>query len=41
MHVLVTGAFGKAASSMVEALKEGGHEVRGFDLPGWERRGVP
>ena len=33
MHVLVPGAFGKAAFSIVEALKEGGHEIRGFDLP--------
>lgn len=33
MHVLVTGAFGKAAFSIVEALKEAGHEIRGFDLP--------
>ncbi len=33
MVVLVTGAFGKAAFSIVEALNEGGHVVRGFDLP--------
>jgi len=33
MRVLVTGACGWTAASIVEAVTEAGHEVDGFDLP--------
>ena len=33
MNVLVTGAFGKTAVSIIETLNGAGHEIKGFDLP--------
>ena len=33
MRVLITGAFGWTAASIVKALKQAGHEITAFDLP--------
>jgi nucleoside-diphosphate-sugar epimerase len=34
MRVLITGAFGWTAVSIIKALKQAGHDITAFDLPG-------
>jgi len=33
MRILVTGAFGWTATSIIQTLRQDGHEIRAFDLP--------